>query len=144
MGHLVNIAARRRLPTSDQQTDDPEEAAMPIASFALAAAQMASPVSLDSGFAVNQAMGFQQDAQGNRVVISGTSQLSTGTSGGGTQSRLMPSWGVTATTSQATAIGNLVSVTITGNNNTVQLDTTQINLGNQTAIVGELPNGSGN
>ena len=110
---------------------------MPIASFALAAAQMASPVSLDSGFAVNQAMGFQQDAQGNRVVISGTSQLSTGT-GGGTQSRLMPSWGVTATTSQATAIGNLVSVTITGNNNTVQLDTTQINLGNQTAIVGEL------
>jgi len=39
----------------------------------------------------------------------------------------------------ATAIGNMISVDIEGNNNTVMVDASQISTGNQTAIVAHLP-----
>jgi holdfast attachment protein HfaA len=117
---------------------------MPFASFALAALQMSAPVSLDSGFAVNQAMSFQQDGRGNRIIVSGAGQASASSvSGNASRDRLMMDWGRATALGQATAIGNLISVTVTGNNNTVVLDTTQINLGDQTAIVGQVPSGSG-
>lgn len=116
---------------------------MPLASIIIAALQVSAPVSLDSGFAMNQAMAFQQDSNGNRVIKSGVGQVSNASAGTSLRDRMMPSWGRTATVGQATALGNLLSVTVTGNNNTVVLNTTQINLGNQTAIIGQVPSGSG-
>lgn len=118
---------------------------MSFASITLAAFQVAAPVSMDSGFAMNQSMAFQRDGYGNRVVASGASQFTTSSTSraSGVSDGLMPAWGQRAAQGQATAIGNLVSVTITGNNNTVILDTTQINMGDQTAIIGQLPSGAG-
>lgn len=113
---------------------------MSFTSFAAAALQVTSPVSMDAGFSINQPMNFQQDTQGNRVIIAGGNASGFASANPAhAEDRLMPDWGGYTRQAQASAIGNLISVTITGNNNTVVLNTTQINLGNQTAIIGQLP-----
>ena len=73
-----------------------------------------------------------RDANGNRVIINGrfaTSGSYTETSGVGGYN-LTGRWGVS---NSAQAIGNQLTVVTTGSNNTVIIDSTQINNGDQEA-----------
>ncbi len=75
-----------------------------------------------------------RDADGNRVIINGrfaSSGSHSSTSGVGGYN-LTGQWGVNVSSS---AIGNSLNVVTTGNNNTVIVDSTQINNGDQEANV---------
>ena len=67
-----------------------------------------------------------RDANGNRVIVNGRIELEGTLSGG-----LMDSYG------SAQAIGNQLNVVTQGNWNTVIVDSTQINNGDITAVVGD-------
>jgi len=102
----------------------------------LGASLAGQPISMAPGFAPNEAIGFSHDARGNRVITEGAVTASSGgfftphsrgQSGGG----------------QATALGNLINVTVYGNNNTVVVRAKQINFGNQSAaLVPVTPSGT--
>ncbi|MEO0754481.1 MAG: holdfast anchoring protein HfaA [Pseudomonadota bacterium] len=79
-----------------------------------------------------------RDAAGNRVIINGLIEGGTGLGTG-----LYTSWGQTEYASgmlgTGTAIGNQLNVITTGNYNTVIIDNTQINNGDQDVVLnGEL------
>jgi holdfast attachment protein HfaA len=77
--------------------------------------------------------GSTRDANGNRVIVNGSY------ANGPVQSRDGVAGGIgrgtTGTSSNATAIGNSLNVIVSGRYNTVIVDSTQINNGDQTAIL---------
>lgn len=82
-----------------------------------------------------------RDSNGNLTIVNGqftSSSFSrqTGVQTMGTiSSSSLSSLGSSTSSGTATAIGNSLNVTVVGSNNTVVVDSTQINNGNQTASV---------
>ena len=79
-----------------------------------------------------------RDASGNRVIVNGLLEGGTGLGSG-----LYTGWGQTEGAAgmigTGTAVGNQLNVITTGNYNTVIIDSTQINNGDQTVVLnGEL------
>lgn len=79
-----------------------------------------------------------RDLNGNRVIIDGLIQGGSGLSTG-----LYTGWGQTSGASgmlgNGTAVGNQLNVITNGSNNTIIIDSTQINNGDQTVVLnGEL------
>ena len=116
-----------------------------IAVVPQAEAQAASTVSeferpYGSGFG-QEAQPFSaagRDASGNRVIVNGLLEGGTGLGSG-----LYTGWGQTEGAAgmigTGTAVGNQLNVITTGNYNTVIIDSTQINNGDQTVVLnGEL------
>ena len=111
-----------------------------LAALFFSGAPAAAQISMEASGWAQQPLGFSRDAQANRVVVTGggaspSAQISSFRGAG----PMMPAWSGTSTGGQSTAIGNMISVEIEGNNNTVVVDASQINLGDQTAIVAHLP-----
>lgn len=81
-----------------------------------------------------------RDSAGNRIIVDG--RIITGDSISTLGMGLNTTWGSTSGTGmigQSMAIGNQLNVITTGSYNTIIIDSTQINNGNQTAILnGEL------
>ena len=101
-------------------------------------------ISMEASGWSQRPLNFSRDAQANRVVVTGGGASPTADLGSfrGADPQ-MPAWSGINAGGQATAIGNMISVEIEGNNNTVIVNASQINLGNQSAIVAHLPaNGS--
>jgi holdfast attachment protein HfaA len=81
-----------------------------------------------------------RDANGNLTLVNGqfeSSQYSsqTGTQFAGSTSGGVGTSGAGAQYGQASAIGNSLNVVVLGSHNTTVIDTTQVNNGNQTAVV---------
>ena len=113
-----------------------------VAAFLLSAASASAQISMEPSGWSQRPLGFSSDAQANRVVLSGGGASSSERVGPfSSATPMMPSWSGTTTGGQATAIGNMISVEIEGNNNTLVVDASQVNMGNQTAIVAHLPAG---
>jgi holdfast attachment protein HfaA len=81
-----------------------------------------------------------RDANGNLTLVNGQFQSSqyssqTGTQFAGSTSGGVGTSGAGAQYGQASAIGNSLNVVVVGSHNTTVIDTTQVNNGNQTAVV---------
>lgn len=116
--------------------------------FALAAPASAQAASYTSEFERPYGYGYgdeqrpfeadTRDALGNRVIINGLIEGGTGLGTG-----LYTGWGQTEGASgmlgSGTAVGNQLNVITNGSNNTIIIDSTQINNGDQTVVLnGEL------
>ncbi len=114
--------------------------AIAISASLVSAIPASAQISMEAGGWSDTPLGFSRDAQANRVIVAGGGSRSSATNGSfGSTRAMMPSWSGTTTGGSATAIGNMISVDIEGNNNTVMVDAPQISTGNQTAIVAHLP-----
>ncbi len=128
-------------------------AGLAASTSALAQATSAPPAWMTGGYrgaatATSQTFDpVTRDANGNRVVISGEIQTPGGTSVAMDFASLSGGAGNTATGAgynTATAIGNLVSVQITGSWNTVVVNSTQTNSGSISAQAGLSVKGNSN
>jgi len=83
--------------------------------------------------------GYGRDANGNRVILDGRimsgADLSTLSSSSSSASASASASASSSSYAWGTAIGNQVNVITQGNYNTVVVNTTQINNGNQTAVL---------
>ena len=81
-----------------------------------------------------------RDSAGNRVIINGRIMTGASTRGCGLATGWGQTGGATGLRGTGTAIGNQLNVITNGSNNTVIIDSTQINNGDQTATTlnGEL------
>ncbi|WP_290495489.1 hypothetical protein [Hyphomonas sp. UBA4494] len=115
-----------------------------ISASLVSAIPASAQISMEAGGWSDAPLGFSRDTQANRIIIAGGGSGSSAATGSfGSTRAMMPSWSGTTTGGSATAIGNMISVEIEGNNNTVMVDASQINLGNQSAIVAHLPTSGG-
>ena len=102
--------------------------------LANAAALAGAPAS-DVGRPQSAPMSFQRDAQHNRVVTSGSASQGR---------RLMANPARRhRKDSRATAIANMINVTVHGSNNTVVVNARQVSTGNQKAVVAAIPSSLG-
>lgn len=93
---------------------------------------MARPYGTTPGQENRPINGSTRDANGNRVIVNGEyvgSAYSSGALNNGVGS------GMTGASTNVTAVGNLLNVLVSGNNNTVIVNSEQENSGDTTAIV---------
>lgn len=107
-----------------------------------AVAQLETPFGFEVGQAGQAFDPSSRDANGNRLIVDGRiitgddlSSFTTSTLATGGQS-LSGAGFLNESFSQNTAIGNQLNVVTQGSFNTIIVDSTQINNGNQTAILG--------
>ncbi|MBL8547918.1 MAG: holdfast anchoring protein HfaA [Hyphomonadaceae bacterium] len=112
-----------------------------IGAIAFASAASADPVPNGAGdFSGGFGMGYEsfdspinpatRDENGNRVIVNGRMEIE-GSLTGGLQDSFATGFGASS------AIGNQLNVITQGNYNTVIVDSTQINNGDITAVVGD-------
>ena len=98
------------------------------------AASYNSPYGMTAGEENTPVNPSLRDANGNLTVVNGQFTSSSMSQQSGVQSMTLGSSGVGyGTTGTASAIGNSLNVVTTGNDNTVIVNSTQTNNGNQTA-----------
>lgn len=110
-----------------------------------AAPQTTTPKSFESGYANSKAIQSEtfnpttRDANGNRIVLNGILQMdSSNTSyshSAASNASLLPGFETNASKASVSAVANLLSITISGNHNTIILNSRQTNSGNVTAIL---------